>query len=313
MKGLDKIAIIVCFQLLVIPVFSQINHQNSDSGATVGSKIKIRTGKFTARFDSVRILPDSLVECSGVIFWNNLLWMHNDGGNKPVLFGLDEKARIKTKIHPAKINNDWEDIAQDSNHIYIGNFGNNSGSRKNLNILKINKNKILKGTDSTINSELISFSYPDQYSFQQATCKTNFDCEAFFVWNDTIYLFSKNWLDEKTRLYRLPASEGKYTAELYDSFDSDGLVTGADISTDGLLVALSGYKNYSPFIWLLSGFKNDHFFSGSKVRFDFTSDFGSQTEGICFFKNHTLLITSEKSPLHKQKIFWFDISRWLEN
>ena len=315
---IDKLLLFSCICFFLFPFKSFCNpggyYYADKKGDKIIEIVKIpegETSKLKFHFDSAVVLSDSLKECSGVIYWNGLFWMHNDSGNEPLLFGVDLKGRIIRKIRVGFINRDWEDICQDSLYIYIGDFGNNAGARKDLKILKILKSAILQGTDLVMKPDIISFSFPDQTSYKPANRKNNFDCEAVISLNDSLYLFSKDWLDGKTRVYRLPSQKGIYTAQLYDSFNSDGLITGADISTDKQNIVLIGYKNYTPFIWILSGFNQDHFFAGKKNRFNFPIQFGTQTEGICFFNKNSLSITCEKSPVNTQKIFWFNIGKWL--
>jgi hypothetical protein len=89
-------------------------------------------------------LNDSLVETSGLIAFNNLLWTHNDDHDNTI-YGLDSNGKIQTKIKLDKVkNNDWEEITQDSSYIYIGDFGNNyHGNRTDLQILRIEKASFL--------------------------------------------------------------------------------------------------------------------------------------------------------------------------
>ena len=92
-------------------------------------------------------LPNELKEVSGteVLTNSNLIWMINDGGNKSTLYGVSEKGKIKKEIEIKAKNTDWEDLTTDEKGtIYIGNFGNNTNSRKNLRILKIDKKYLRK-------------------------------------------------------------------------------------------------------------------------------------------------------------------------
>ena len=153
---------------------------------------------------SIVEVPDGLPEISGIVYQSQqYIYAHNDGGHGPYLFevSLTEK-RVNKKV---KINNasniDWEDIAQDSSHIYIGDFGNNSGNRTDLKIYKINKIDI-QNMDS-VEAEVIEFSYPDQTYFE-ANNNHNFDCEGMISWGDSLFLFSKNRKDQKTKCYTLP-------------------------------------------------------------------------------------------------------------
>jgi hypothetical protein len=63
--------------------------------------------------------------------------------------------------------------------------------------------------------------------------KHNFDCEAILCWNNQIYLFTKNRLDDRTDLYVLPTTPGNYATKYIASFEVGGRITGADISPDG--------------------------------------------------------------------------------
>ena len=68
-------------------------------------------------------LSDTLKETSGLIAFENLLWTHNDDHDKTI-YGLDSLGKIKKKIILENItNHDWEEISQDSTHLYIGDFG----------------------------------------------------------------------------------------------------------------------------------------------------------------------------------------------
>ena len=83
-------------------------------------------------------LPKDLKEVSGteIVPKSDLIWMVNDSGNKPILFGVNYRGKIIKEIDIRAKNNDWEDLASDENGaIYIGDFGNNSNKRKNLSII----------------------------------------------------------------------------------------------------------------------------------------------------------------------------------
>lgn len=92
----------------------------------------------------VNALPQAVNETSGLIYWNGGLWTHNDSGNPPELYKLDTLSGqiLQTIIISGVQNIDWEDIAQDETHIYIGDFGNNAGNRTDLKVLKISKTDI---------------------------------------------------------------------------------------------------------------------------------------------------------------------------
>ena len=97
------------------------------------------TGTFLFSQESIEVLgvlSNEISETSGLIFHNGKLITHNDSGNTPQLFEIDtvsyQITRTVTLSNVANI--DWEDIAQDSEYIYIGDFGNNLGTRTDLSL-----------------------------------------------------------------------------------------------------------------------------------------------------------------------------------
>jgi len=257
-------------------------------------------------------LSDSLKETSGLIAFENLLWTHNDDHDKTI-YGLDSLGKIKKKIVLEQaVNQDWEEISQDSSNIYIGDFGNNySGNRSDLKILKIEKKSFLEGNP---NIETISFTYSDQTDFfASKPNKTDFDCEAFIVSKDSIYLFTKQWKSSKTNIYVLSKQKGTQTAKFKTTLDTKGLVTGATYLEDKKLITLCGYSKVGkPFLYLLYDFKNQDFLSGNKRRIDLKLPF-HQVEGIATKDGLHYFITNEslvRKPVlnNPQQIHYLDLS-----
>jgi hypothetical protein len=250
-------------------------------------------------------LPLSINEGSGMLLFNGLLWFHNDSGDEARLYGLDSltNAIVATVEVQNASHIDWEDITHDSLYVYVGDVGNNAGDRKDLRIYKLHKSQFPAQGNAVVSAEVISFSYSDQSSFVPANQQTNFDCEAILSFEDSLYLFSKNWLNEKTKVYRLPKTSGTYIAMLIDSFDVDGLITAADYHSDHHELVLLGYKNFKPFFWLLFDFKSSAFFSGNKRRIDFPITYlGSQTEAVLFCEKDDVYISTEKNALVTNKL-----------
>lgn len=241
-------------------------------------------------------LPNDLNEVSGneVVQNSSLIWMMNDGGNKSKLFAVSIKGKIKKEINIKAKNTDWEDLTSDEiGNLYIGNFGNNTNSRKNLRILKIDK-KYLKKKSAEVKE--IEFSYEDQHKFPPNKKELFFDAEAFFYFQKNFYIFTKSRVEGaygKTSLYKFPAKKGKQIAKLIGEFDNgadlESWITSADISSDGKKVVLLSKKN----ILIFTDFKEDHFLSGKVKKIQFKKQ--TQKEGICFKDNSTVLITDEKA------------------
>ena len=259
----------------------------------------------------VNALPQAVNETSGLIYWNGGLWTHNDSGNPPELYKLDTLSGqiLQTIIISGVQNIDWEDIAQDETHIYIGDFGNNAGNRTDLKVLKISKTDIPASGNASVEPEIINFSYGDQNSFVSANRNNDFDCESMITYGDSLYLFTKNWVNQQTRLYGLSKIPGNYEIHPKGYLIADGLITGADIQ-DGGEIVLIGYKNYNPFMWLLFDFQGSDFFGGNKRRINFTGVLGIQSEGIGYTFGSNVFISSEKTAVNPAKLFKLNTLQW---
>jgi hypothetical protein len=241
-------------------------------------------------------LPKGLAENSGMIYWNNKIWIHNDGGNDPSLFEIDTTGKVTRRIKISNVlNMDWEDIAQDDQYVYIGDFGNNeTGNRKNLRIIRVGKSSLLDST--LVKGELIQFSYSDQTDFTSpGSGKTDFDCEAMIVLNGKIYLFTKQWTSAGTALYELPAQPGTHVAQKKGNLQTNGLVTAAGYDAASKTVVLVGYgvPLLNRFIYLLYDYKENDFFSGNKRKM--TINVSKQTEAIAIMNRERILISNEDS------------------
>lgn len=241
-------------------------------------------------------LPNDLKEVSGteIVPKSEFIWMVNDSGNKPILFGLDFKGKIIKEIKIKAKNHDWEDLASDEKGtIYIGDFGNNSNKRKNLSIIIVEQNEL---DEKKAEVDEIEFEYPNQFEFPPKNKNKYFDTEAFFYFKSALYLLTKSRVAGnygKTTLYKIPAKKGKYTAEIIAEFESckerECWITSADISPNGEKVVLLSQKK----VLIFSDFKGDQFFSGERTTINLR--YRSQKESITFKDDHTLLITDESA------------------
>jgi len=263
------------------------------------------------------LLPQEVEETSGLILFNDGYWTHNDSGGQPIIYKLDTlTGEVIQRIRlSGRTNIDWEDIAQDETKIYVGDFGNNNGNRDNLAIYIIEKTDIPMEGDTEVSSQKISFVYEDYIIAPIKKRNNNFDCEAMIAVEGSIYLFSKNRGDNQSKLYKLPITEGDYTAQLLTTFNSAGLVTGADYNEISNELILIGYTNnsWNPFFWLMFDFEGLDFFSGNKRRIDMISIPATQTEGICYTHGSKGVISSESNPLFTQTMFNFNTSQWTFN
>ncbi len=259
-------------------------------------------------------LVNTLDETSGLIVWNKLLWTHNDSEDSNI-YALDTiNGNILQSVQlTGTVNKDWEEISHDKDYIYIGDFGNNSGgNRTDLKILKISKNSISTGQPVI---ETINFSYADQTDFTPAASNTtDFDCEAFIVSSDSIYLFTKQWTSLKTSVYSLPKTAGNYIAKKRSTYNVEGLVTGATYLESERLTVLCGYNPIlEPFFYLLYDFRNSDFFSGNKRKLSVSLPF-HQIEGIATTNGLKYFATNEYLSFLSipQKLHVFNLSAYLD-
>ena len=129
---------------------------------------------------AVSDLPSPLLnENSGLIFFANHLWTINDGGNNNAIYQLDTLGNLIREISVIGASNiDWEGISQNEEHIFIGDFGNNSGSREDLCIYEIDKENIIDPNVTAVGALKKPFVYANQNQFNWPLNEHNYDCEA---------------------------------------------------------------------------------------------------------------------------------------
>lgn len=286
--------------------YNPIATLNDGSCNYVSVKIK---PKYSVKLDAI------LKETSSLTQSDSLFWTCNDDTDT-ALYAIDTKGVIQNKIELKNATNtDWEEISQDSDHFYIGDFGNNvSGNRKNLHILRVEKQSL---SQNNAKIDTLSFSYSNQTDFTKTkTNATNFDCEAFIVSGDSIYLFTKQWKEKRTSVYVIPKTPGNYIAQLQESFNVKGLITAATYLIEKKLLVLAGYsKTLSPFIYLFYDYNNSSFFSGNKRKINIALPF-HQIEGISTQDGLHYYLTNEnfvKKPIINvpQQLHQLDLSAFL--
>lgn len=120
-------------------------------------------------------LPRELREASGLAVSRTqpgVLWAHNDSGDVPMLYAIDEKGALLAKVAVVDaMAIDWEDIAAGpcpedgatSHCLYIADTGNNDRARDVLTIFVVAEPSIAGANPSrplTVNSRSFRFRYP---------------------------------------------------------------------------------------------------------------------------------------------------------
>ncbi|CAM4113877.1 hypothetical protein ZORO111903_01635 [Zobellia roscoffensis] len=255
-------------------------------------------------------LPKSLEENSGIAAYNdNSAWFIEDSGNDDIITKVDYRGEVlkELKVKNGK-NKDWEDLTEDKKgNLYIGDFGNNNSSRKNLVIYKL-PNPEYEGGDH-ITAEQITFRYPEQKKFPPKKNERLYDAEAFFHYNNYLYIFTKNRADPFTGeslVYRVPDTKGDYEAEFLGKItpcnDWDTCrITSADISPDGKTVALLSTGK----IWTISNVDLEDLPNSTLEEIDLLVR--SQLESITFIDNTTLLLSDEETKTDGGNLYKYEL------
>ena len=245
----------------------------------------------------VAVFSDTLSENSGLTFFKENLLTINDSGNSSEVFTINKKnGTIINRIATNLKNTDWEAITSDSIHIYIGDFGNNLGNRKDLKVFQI-------PSDSITNAKEIPYYYPEQKEFVPKNLKNNFDAEAMIYLNDKIHIFTKEWASKATSHYTIdPQISEIQAAEKLETFPTDFVVTDASYFNKKLY--LVGYtKNTEVFLSVFNETKEGFFFETKPRKFYLGSALSvGQIEGIAV--NQTgIYISGEKfvTPIGNSK------------
>ncbi|WP_294292308.1 hypothetical protein [uncultured Chryseobacterium sp.] len=249
----------------------------------------------------VGYLDNRIKESSGLSLINGKLYTFNDSGNTPELFELDKKTgNIISTIKINGKNKDWEALTNDGQNFYIGDFGNNGGTRKDLEIYKVPvKNDSI---------QLISFEYPEQQEFTPKYSQTDFDAEAMVYLEGKIHLFTKEWGTKATSHYIIgPEIRGKQQAEKTETYKTGFMVTDASYFNKKLY--LIGYtKKTEVFLNIFTESSPGVFFNENPEKYYLGSALAiGQIEGIAV-DNSGIYISGEKfnSPVGggKQSLYF---------
>jgi len=267
-----------------------------------------------------------LREVSGIVrsgLTPGLWWVHNDSGDSARLFAIDRTGRVMMPAwkrgayftdqpEPDKQpwygvpvlgghNQDWEDLALESDFIYISDMGNNGNARRDLGVYLVtepNPTAIDIGTRPLM---FIPVRYPDQDAYPPSEWR--FDCEALFVDSGRLYFLTKYRADGDfshittgTSLYRLDERDTTHVNSLTLIHRADQLPiipTAADLSPGGDHLAVLCRDA----VWLFPRpDEGDDWLQGPAVRVRLPEWVG-QVEGICWDDANHLRLVNEPGEL----------------
>ena len=172
-----------------------------------------------------------------------LFWTHNDAGNEPELFAVNETGGLVQRVRVTGADLvDWEDLEAapcgDESCLYIGDIGDNDADRDRVTVYRVVEPG--DGARRTAPAEALHARYPDGPR----------DAEALFIdGSGTLYLVTKG-RRAAISLYRWPmAAAPGQTVELErvrDLFpepeDDEDRVTAASATPNGRWVGIRTYR-----------------------------------------------------------------------
>ena len=267
----------------------------------------------TAEIDTVEIvskivLPKIINETSGLEFYDNNFITHNDSGGEPSLYVFNKEGEIIETIGLNKNpefeieNNDWEDITNDNEYLFVADTGNNFGNRDNLNIIRINK-----GADFIVDG-IIEISYSDQESFFPRP-KHKYDAEAIIVIEDKIALFSKDRENLNTDLYlvdKIPNGQQILSSKF--NYKVGSLITGGDYDEDRNLLALVSYNSKgNQYLIIFENFELNNLENNTFKKFKIPLD-QAQIEAVKIIDEKTFWVTSEDEGIGSPFMYKIEVN-----
>lgn len=202
---------------------------------------------FSAAKPLAELTDKKLDEVSGLAASANnpgLLWTHNDSGNEPEVYLVDEKLKIKLtcKIQGVK-NRDWEDIAvgpgpeEGKNYLYVADIGDNYANYSFKYIYRFEEPVLANQSGEITIAEF------DTIVFRLEDGKK--DTEAIMIHPETKDLYVVSKREKPVYLYEL-----KYPYSVHDTLTAAKItsipltqIVAAGISPDGQEILMKNYVN----------------------------------------------------------------------
>ncbi len=262
-----------------------------------------------------RVESKSLSESSGLVVSRcneDVLWSHNDSGEEAVLYAFGSSGRNLGEFVISNAENiDWEDIASlsttDGCDIYIADIGNNYSLRTEFAIYVVREPEIgaMPSKGRQLEARKITFTYDLPDSALQP------DAETLLIHPERgdIYIVTKV-KSGPAEVFRILSDSLKESgtkavkiAEITIPSIPPGLVTGGDISPDGMRMVLVDYLGAYEFTLSKSSNDFEEIFSTSPVLIKLGKR--KQGEAISYTQDGTALFaTSEgvNSPILRSSV-----------
>ncbi len=228
-----------------------------------------------------RLVSKEVNESSGLAVsrcQNDVFWTHNDSGGGPLIFAFSSDGKpLGTWRVEAATNYDWEDIATVKSpsgecFLYIGDIGDNEKKFDVHFVYRVREPTVEPGAAprkeprSTEPAELLRYRYPTERQ----------NAETLLVHPETLaaYVLTKRF-DAASEIYKLRPvfkPDDVQLAQLVGAISlpalPDGVVTGGDISQDGMRLILCDYYSGYEFALSLLAKRFDEIWSEKPVVID---------------------------------------------
>jgi hypothetical protein len=201
------------------------------------------------------VLAHKLTEASGIVTGRTnkgLVYIHEDSGNRPVVFVYDKYGNFKGEIILAGIDNrDWEDIAigpgpdKGENYIYIGDIGDNKSARPHLCIYRFQEPDLSDILSDSAFKIVISGDKYDLINFQYPDGARNAETLMVNPANSSLIIISK--MEINVHVYELPfpqrtaRTSGKNAKVNFKGKLPFRNIVGGDIAPDGDKMLIKDY------------------------------------------------------------------------
>ena len=246
-----------------------------------------KTEKLPLRKYKIAVLSDSLKETSGLTILKDKLYTFNDSGNTNEIFEIDKNSgKILKKIQVNFPNKDWEAITNDGEHLYIGDFGNNTGKRKDLVIYKTNPFRVQNSERVSPEDSAVKFNYSDQNDFSPVYLNHNFDAESMIFLDGKIHIFTKEWASKDISHYILDVHNTEnQSIKKIEAFHIGFVATDASYF-DGKLYVVGYTKKARVYLMIFVKNSEGLFFNQPAKKYKLGSAFTvGQVEGIAVNKD----------------------------
>ncbi|MFH1727012.1 MAG: putative Ig domain-containing protein [Pseudomonadota bacterium] len=275
-----------------------------------GNNNTLNWGSFSFNGNVDQSMSPDLTEISGVVASRlnpGVFWVMDDSGGGSDFYAIDGLGNILQEYQVGASNHDWEDIAigpgpdENTEYIYIGDVGDNSETRTNYKVVRIEEPEV----PATRSTSAISLSYNSFYFLYP---DGSHNCETMFVdWETSIvYLVQKT--SGSVKVYKFPTemdpawtSSFPVTLTQITSTGVPNLVyTGGDSSRDSQRIVLRDYSSIWEYARPQDGSFDDIFLAAPTY---VGSVSGYQYEAVCYSSDgidmYTYTETHTTAPIYQ--------------